>query len=79
MGMVIALAWSTSRRSCRSWEPLILMGEREISNHSSHESLSGARYGHFAGHGGAPGRETNVTGGVREISNGKCWRIAGSA
>ena len=55
--------------------PLIPVGEREISNHSSHESLSAGRV-HFAEHGpvdshdGAQGRETNETRGIREISKG---------
>ena len=51
------------------------MGEIDnwISNYSSNESLSAGRV-HFAEHGpvdshdGAQGRETNVTGGMREIS-----------
>ena len=54
---------------------LILVGEGEIPNHSSHESLSAGRV-HFAEHGsvdshdGAQGRETNETGGIREIPKG---------
>ena len=55
--------------------PLILVGEREISNHSSHGSLSAghvhfAEHGHSDGHSGAQGREANETRGIREIPEG---------
>ena len=38
---------------------LILVGEREISNYSSHESLSGARDGYYAGRGARTKNEEN--------------------
>ena len=58
-------------------EPLIQVGERDILNYLGHENLSGARHGHYAGRGGAPGRETNEKGEIREISEGDAGECQG--
>ena len=66
MGMVSTSAWSTSRRSR---DPLVQVGERDILKHLGHESLGGARYGHYAGR-GARQDEKRGKWGMREISEG---------